>query len=296
MPTETPISSVHVNDDKPHSRLLRLFTVSCILSAILILSLVGSSMYGIFTNIISREAEANAASLGRVLIANELDPLNHSKPGEFEYFSIDETELPIFDQRLRRYLGFFHLTKIKIYSKDRKIVYSTDSKIIGKIDRGNAALESALKGKEVSELQRGSEVWDLDDEQRVDRAIVETYLPVRDRNNDVVGAFELYLDFTIYRQEIRKLLNTSMGALFVILVCVFGSLLYFMKRASKVIYSKTQELRILSGLLPMCSFCKKIRNNDGQWEAMETYITARSESKFSHSICPECKEKHYSDF
>ncbi len=296
MHTEALISAGHVNDDKPHSRLLRLFTVSCILSVVLILSLVGFSMYGIFTNNISHEAEANAESLGRVLIANELDPLIHSKPGGSEFFSIDEKQLPIFDQRFQRYLGFFHLSKIKIYSKDRKIVYSTDGKIIGQINRGNAALESALKGKGVSELHKGSEVWDLEDEQKVDRAIVETYLPVRDRNNDVIGVFELYLDFTIYRQEIKKLLDASMGALIIILVCVFGSLLYFMRRASKVIYSRTQELRILSGLLPMCSFCKKIRNNDGQWESIETYITARSESKFSHSICPECKEKHYSDF
>jgi hypothetical protein len=296
MNDDTHNPTVHVYDDKLQSRLSRLFTISCILSAVLILSLVGYSISAIFTNLINREAEANAENLGRALVANEMDTLIHSQPGETNYFSIDEAKFPIFDQRFQRYLVLFRLSKIKIYSNDRKIVYSTDHTIIGKTDRTNAGLDSALRGEGVSELQKGNEVWDLDDEQRFDLAIVETYLPVHDRKNRVVGAFELYMDFTSYRHEIRKLLTTSLGALFIILVCVFGILIYFMRRATKTIYSKTQELQILSGLLPVCSFCKKIRNDEGEWESLEMYITDRSESEFTHSLCPECKEKHYSEF
>lgn len=54
-----------------------------------------------------------------------------------------------------------------------------------------------------------------------------------------------------------------------------------------------REVKILEGLLPICSFCKKIRNPDGKWEQMEQYITDRSEAKFSHSICPDCGRAHY---
>ncbi|MBS1114120.1 MAG: multi-sensor hybrid histidine kinase [Nitrospirae bacterium] len=53
------------------------------------------------------------------------------------------------------------------------------------------------------------------------------------------------------------------------------------------------KIRVLDGLLPTCSFCKKIRNDKGEWEQIETYIRDHSEAEFSHSICPECMEKRY---
>ena len=54
-----------------------------------------------------------------------------------------------------------------------------------------------------------------------------------------------------------------------------------------------RRVRILEGLLPICAFCKKIRNDAGDWEKLEGYITRRSEAQFSHSICPGCCEHHY---
>lgn len=56
------------------------------------------------------------------------------------------------------------------------------------------------------------------------------------------------------------------------------------------------KVKTLSGLLPVCSSCKKIRNEEGDWERIEVYIRDRSEADFSHSICPECAKKMYPDF
>lgn len=53
------------------------------------------------------------------------------------------------------------------------------------------------------------------------------------------------------------------------------------------------ELKRLSGLLPICSNCKKIRDDKGYWNQLESYISERSEALFSHSICPECAEILY---
>ena len=53
------------------------------------------------------------------------------------------------------------------------------------------------------------------------------------------------------------------------------------------------KIKVLDGLLPTCSFCKKIRNDKGEWEQIEAYIRDRSKAEFSHSICPECMEKRY---
>ena len=54
-----------------------------------------------------------------------------------------------------------------------------------------------------------------------------------------------------------------------------------------------QKVRMLSGLLPICASCKKIRDDEGYWSQIESYIRDRSEAEFSHSICPECAKKLY---
>ena len=54
-----------------------------------------------------------------------------------------------------------------------------------------------------------------------------------------------------------------------------------------------EETVILRGFLPICSYCKKIRDNTGYWERMEVYISANSQAHFSHGICPECGEEHF---
>ena len=56
------------------------------------------------------------------------------------------------------------------------------------------------------------------------------------------------------------------------------------------------KVKTLSGLLPVCSNCKKIRDDNGNWEPIEVYIRDRSEADFSHSICPECVKTIYPDF
>ena len=53
------------------------------------------------------------------------------------------------------------------------------------------------------------------------------------------------------------------------------------------------QIRTLSGLLPICAKCKKIRDDQGYWNQIETYIHDHSDAKFSHGICPECCKKLY---
>jgi len=53
------------------------------------------------------------------------------------------------------------------------------------------------------------------------------------------------------------------------------------------------KLKILNGLLPICASCKKIRDDKGYWNQLETYIQNHSDALFSHGICPDCSEKLY---
>ena len=56
------------------------------------------------------------------------------------------------------------------------------------------------------------------------------------------------------------------------------------------------ELKTLSGLLPICSNCKKVRDDKGYWTQIEAYIQQRSAARFSPGICPDCMEKLYPDY
>ncbi len=56
------------------------------------------------------------------------------------------------------------------------------------------------------------------------------------------------------------------------------------------------QVKTLSGLIPICSHCKKIRDDKGYWEQIEAYIMTRSEAKFSHSLCPQCAKELYPEF
>jgi HAMP domain-containing protein len=56
------------------------------------------------------------------------------------------------------------------------------------------------------------------------------------------------------------------------------------------------EVKLLSGFLPICTSCKKIRDDKGYWNQIEGYISTHSDVEFSHSICPECVKKLYPDF
>jgi PAS domain S-box-containing protein len=55
------------------------------------------------------------------------------------------------------------------------------------------------------------------------------------------------------------------------------------------------KVKILSGFLPICASCKKIRDDQGYWNQIESYLTRHSEAVFSHSICPDCAHRLYPD-
>jgi phosphoserine phosphatase RsbU/P len=52
------------------------------------------------------------------------------------------------------------------------------------------------------------------------------------------------------------------------------------------------KVRTLSGLLPICSYCKKIRDDQDYWTELESYLAKFSEAEFSHGVCPGCYETH----
>ncbi|MFP4521421.1 MAG: PAS domain-containing protein [Fibrobacterota bacterium] len=65
-----------------------------------------------------------------------------------------------------------------------------------------------------------------------------------------------------------------------------NQLIYDLNKALK-------EIKTLRGILPICSYCKKVRDDNGYWEQVENYISDKSDADFSHTVCPSCLEKHF---
>lgn len=76
---------------------------------------------------------------------------------------------------------------------------------------------------------------------------------------------------------------------------VIGFLALWFARLAEFERSLERRVEVLEGLVPICAFCKNIRNEAGEWERLEKYISRRSEAEFSHGVCPSCSEKHYSN-
>jgi hypothetical protein len=68
-----------------------------------------------------------------------------------------------------------------------------------------------------------------------------------------------------------------------------------MARLAQVERALEREVEMLEGLLPICMYCKSIRNDAGQWEPIERYISHRSEASFTHGLCSACMKEHYPD-
>ena len=62
------------------------------------------------------------------------------------------------------------------------------------------------------------------------------------------------------------------------------------------LHDALDQVKQLSGVLPICMHCKKIRNDNGCWSQLEVYISEHSDARFSHGLCSDCAKKHYPDY
>lgn len=68
------------------------------------------------------------------------------------------------------------------------------------------------------------------------------------------------------------------------------------RELSRRLQASLDQVQELSGLLPICAACKKIRNDEGYWQQIESYISTHSRAEFTHGICPECAQRLYPEY
>jgi diguanylate cyclase (GGDEF)-like protein len=183
--------------------------------------IISFSAYGIYRHslaVVLNAAEGEALRVGTVMV--EQQSLALFSAGEAD-ISLTPAELPRFDLQVRKFLHPFAIVKIKVFSRDGTIVYSTDRNIIGQRVEGNPRLARALNGAVDSHQETKEKLTDLADEHRFNVDVVESYQPVRNNAGEVAGCFEIYMDVTRYREDIFNRVASATLILTIILAVVF---------------------------------------------------------------------------
>jgi len=103
------------------------------------------------------------------------------------------------------------------------------------------------------------------------KTILNSAMPIKDADGAIIGAIIVNEDIT----ELKKAHEEQ-------------------KKLNSELTEALNKVKLLSGFLPICANCKKIRDDSGYWKQIEKYISEHSEAAFTHSICPECYDKLYS--
>ncbi len=115
----------------------------------------------------------------------------------------------------------------------------------------------------------------------------------------VITAFEIVIGYTAPVSMQQHLLSSSFLWSFAFVFCIVAYILESISRNNFAVSAKLQksldDVKQLSGILPICANCKKIRDDRGYWEQVEDYIVSHSEALFSHGLCPNCVDELYPD-
>jgi DNA-binding response OmpR family regulator len=113
----------------------------------------------------------------------------------------------------------------------------------------------------------------------------------RDQPDDVVTGLDAgaddYLVKPFRTAELRARINAGIRVL---------TLQQRLSERVRELQAALANVKQLSGLLPMCSYCKRIRSDEDYWHQLETYISDHSEAEFSHGVCPTCLERVRKEF
>ena len=154
-------------------------------------------------------------------------------------------------------------------------------------------------GKKSDEII-GYKIWDVFEKDEADKrfAIVKKVFS-EGKTEEIEVRVPLPSGDTYYLTTAKPIFNDS-GAVETV-ICTSKNITkrklaeVALKKEHDNLLKALKEIKTLSGLLPICASCKKIRDDKGYWNQIESYIEQHSDAQFSHAICPACAKKLYPD-
>ena len=118
------------------------------------------------------------------------------------------------------------------------------------------------------------------------KAIYIILLTTKNRKEDVIAGLDNgaddYITKPFDREELRARLRAG---------CRIVELQVSLAERVAELEASAARMKELGGMLPICAWCKKVRDDQNYWQAVETYVASHSEVRFTHGICPACLEK-----
>ena len=179
------------------------------------------------------------------------------------------------------------LLEVTLSKMGFEVVITTNGKQAMEVLNGEHPPQLAILDWMMPELD-GVDVCRELREQVRDRYTYIIFLTARGQREDIVTALESGADDYVTKpfdpQELRSRLQVGIRVL---------KLESALTDKVTELEAAMQHVKTLQGLLPICMYCKKIRDDDDSWHALETYIESNSEVLFTHSLCVPCRDKHY---
>ena len=123
----------------------------------------------------------------------------------------------------------------------------------------------------------------------------------------IIVSFCVSVTYTVvsYFDPPIQLYQLLLAVLFPVSIFFFPAIYFFnilqkldtaekeLKQKNTDLEKALKEVKVMEGLFPICSSCKSIRDDDGEWNEIASYISKKSDATFSHSLCPDCFTKLY---
>ena len=241
---------------------------------------------------IIKEAQEDSKKVARYFINQYLTEL-------LDYDSSIPRKL---EKAITRDINTFDLWKVRLFSSGGNIVYSSKKSEIGDVNTKPYFTGIVAKGQVYTKIVKKAAMTECGTVTPYD--VVETYVPIMVSGN-FMGAFEIYVNVTEQMNRLKILfwhsyaVIASVTVLFLFLIAWFSLRIDRATRQRERIIGELEdalaEIKTLRGIVPICTSCKKIRDDGGYWHQVESYVRDHSEAEFSHSICPECAKNLYPD-
>lgn len=131
-----------------------------------------------------------------------------------------------------------------------------------------AAARAIIKGE--ASINEKVEIECFD---KTHKFILNSAIPLKDENKEIIGAI-------IVNQDITDIIKSEKEQ----------------ERLIAELKTALEKVNVLSGLLPICASCKRVKDDHEHWKPVERFIEERSNAEFTHSLCPDCARKLYPDF
>ena len=118
------------------------------------------------------------------------------------------------------------------------------------------------------------------------------------KEGDIRGGISVTLPFFPKADYLSLILGYGIAAMLgSFIIYIAGHMLDKKDREQQELIKSLQdallEIKTLQGIVPICSFCKKIRDDKGFWNQVESYVSEHTDAQFSHGVCPDCRDEHY---